>query len=200
MGREGWRDTCAPEDPLASTVGAPGARRCHLTSKSDERGALSHFPPCSRLPCCAAPCSLHCSKLPYHRLLLRHVQHLHAASAWQSLILHVTPARHTTPLPPLASLLAVDALALLRRSELLYHRLLLQHVQLLQGDSPGASEEEVLLREFVVCVRRAPDPSSPPSAATSAPLSDWLPVAELALVAQEEAAVVMPIALRAICR
>ena len=96
--------------------------------------------------------------------------------------------------------LAVDALALLRRSEQQYHRMLLQHVQLLQGDSPGTSDDDVMLREFIICVRRSPDPSSPSSAATSAPLSDWLPVAELALVAQEEAAVVMPIALRAICR
>ncbi|XP_024517409.1 uncharacterized protein LOC112341477 [Selaginella moellendorffii] len=76
---------------------------------------------------------------------------------------------------------ASSASVLLRRSEQLYDRLL-------DDFSPDRK-----IREFVVCLRQR-------GSAQSKKLDDWLPVAELALVSEEDAAQALPKAIRFLCR
>lgn len=70
---------------------------------------------------------------------------------------------------------------LLRRSEQLYSRMVAEH----------SKEGEV--REFVICVRQR-------DSKHSEVLGDWLPVAELALVSEEDASVALPLVLPVLCR
>ncbi|CAI7873041.1 unnamed protein product [Closterium sp. NIES-54] len=102
----------------------------------------------------------------------------------------------------------IDAAALLRRSEQQYHQLLCDYHQQYHSQSENAESssadsfpESPGLREYVICVRRMHQ-----SGATSAgpaadvALSDWLPVVELVLVSDEEAATAMPKVLPHVCR
>ncbi|CAM6088717.1 unnamed protein product [Calypogeia fissa] len=79
-----------------------------------------------------------------------------------------------------------DAGVLLRRSEQLYRKLLAEHV----------SEGEI--REFVICVREKKSESNNNKA--SSVLDDWLPVAELALVSEQDASEALPVLLPILCR
>lgn len=80
--------------------------------------------------------------------------------------------------------LAFDAGVLLRRSEQLYSRLLAEY----------ATEGEV--REFVICVRE----KRRATGKAGSVLDDWLPVAELALVSEQDASVALPVLLPILCR
>lgn len=84
----------------------------------------------------------------------------------------------------LLNFLAFDAGVLLRRSEQLYRQLLAEHV----------SEGEI--REFVICVR---EKKTATTKSTSV-LDDWLPVAELALVSEQDASEALPVLLPILCR
>ncbi|KAL3682336.1 hypothetical protein R1sor_000358 [Riccia sorocarpa] len=75
-----------------------------------------------------------------------------------------------------------DGGVLLKRSEQLYTKLIAEY----------AYEGEV--REFIVCVRQKSEQNSKPV------LDDWLPVAELALVSEQEASIILPQALPVLCR
>lgn len=77
--------------------------------------------------------------------------------------------------------LAFDAGLLLRRSEQQYTRLVTEHSR--EGD----------VREFVICVRQK-------GGSNTEVLGDWLPVAELALVSEQDASVALPMALPILCR
>jgi hypothetical protein len=88
--------------------------------------------------------------------------------------------RHSVPL----NCLAFDAGVLLRRSEQLYTRLLAEYV----------SEGEV--REFVICVREKRSTTT----SKASVLDDWLPVAELALVSEQDASEALPVILPILCR
>lgn len=77
--------------------------------------------------------------------------------------------------------LAFDAGLLLRRSEQQYTRLVTEHSR--EGD----------VREFVICVRQK-------GGSNTEVLGDWLPVAELALVSEQDASVALPLALPILCR
>ncbi|KAL3695403.1 hypothetical protein R1sor_009479 [Riccia sorocarpa] len=75
-----------------------------------------------------------------------------------------------------------DGGVLLKRSEQLYTKLIAEY----------AYEGEV--RELIVCERRKSEQNSKPV------LDDWLPVAELALVSEQEASIILPQALPVLCR
>ncbi|GJP33640.1 hypothetical protein CLOM_g18165 [Closterium sp. NIES-68] len=110
----------------------------------------------------------------------------------------------------------VDVAALLRRSEQQYHQLLCNYHQQYHSQSDNAEDssgdsfpESPGLREYVICVRRmhqsGGDKKQQAGATSAGPaadvaLSDWLPVVELVLVSDEEAATAMPKVLPHVCR
>eukprot|EP00897_Mesotaenium_endlicherianum_P001757 jgi/Mesen1/1609/ME000134S00724 len=89
--------------------------------------------------------------------------------------------------PKVKPVIVVDAAALLRKSELLYVKLLEEHF-----DQKG-------VREFVMCVRQKAG-GGPSAGRQTDRLMDWVPVAELAVRTEVESAVAIKLALSSVCR